>query len=244
VPTTHQCNIAPVRAAARIAWTVISLLIVQGIAVGLSALPVAWALGQLVVRTSASPSARLTILSFVVLPAYVLFALILVFVSPLGSRLAGWHTLDGEEMKIADFEWPLLDWARYNAGIQLTRSLAGWLFRATPIWSAHLRCQGARIGRRVFINTLHLSDYNLLEFGDDVVIGGDVHLSGHTVEAGIVKTGGVRLGRGVTIGLGTVIDIDVSIAPGLQIGAMSLVPKHTSLRVPTVYAGIPARRIA
>jgi hypothetical protein len=39
-----------------------------------------------------------------------------------------------------------------------------------------------------------VSDYNLLECGDDVVIGGGVHLSGHTVEAGIVKTARIRLG--------------------------------------------------
>jgi acetyltransferase-like isoleucine patch superfamily enzyme len=183
-------------------------------------------------------------LSFAALPAYGLFALMLLILSPLGSRLAGWRTLDRAEMRIADLEWPLLNWARYNAGIHLTRSLTGWLFRATPIWSAHLRFHGARIGRRVFINSLHLTDYNLLEFGDDVVIGGEVHLSGHTVEAGIVKTGGVRLGAGVTVGLGAVIDIDVSVAAGSQIGAMSLIPKHTHLRVPSVYAGIPARRIA
>jgi acetyltransferase-like isoleucine patch superfamily enzyme len=244
VPTQYQCYIRRACTTVRIGWTVASLIVVQGTAVGLSVLPVAWLLRELFERTSAAPIARLVLSSFVALPAYVLFTLILLFLSPLGSRLAGWRTLDGVELRIADFDWPLLNWARYNAGIQLTRSLAGWLFRATPIWSAHLRLSGARIGRRVFINSLHLSDYNLLEFGDDVVIGGEVHLSGHTVEAGVLKTGGVRLGRGVTIGLGSVIDIDVSVPAGCQIGAMSLVPKHTHLRVPTVYAGVPVRQIA
>jgi hypothetical protein len=40
-----------------------------------------------------------------------------------------------------------------------------------------------------------VSDYNLIECGDDVVIGGAVHLSGHTVEAGVVKTARIRLGN-------------------------------------------------
>jgi acetyltransferase-like isoleucine patch superfamily enzyme len=95
------------------------------------------------------------------------------------------------------------------------------------------------VGRRVYVNTLAISDHNLLEFGDDVVVGADVHISGHTVEHGVVKTGPVRLGDNVTIGLSSVIDIDVTIGDGVQIGALSLVPKHTALEPGGVYAGIP-----
>ena len=55
----------------------------------------------------------------------------------------------------------------------------------------------------------------------------------------MVKTAGVRLGDHVTIGLGTVIDIGVDVGPGCQIGALSFVPKHSTLRAGSVYAGIP-----
>ena len=64
---------------------------------------------------------------------------------------------------------------------------------ARPYWTAHLRLGGARLGKRVLVNSLSVSDYNLIECGDDVVIGGAVHLSGHTVEAGVVKTARVEL---------------------------------------------------
>ena len=87
------------------------------------------------------------------------------------------------------------------------------------------------------------ADHNLLEFGDDVIIGADVHISGHTVEAGMLKTAGVRLGSNVTIGLASVIDIDVAIGPYCQVGALTLVPKHSRLDSDAVYVGIPARRI-
>ena len=93
------------------------------------------------------------------------------------------------------------------------------------------------------MNTLAISDHNLLELGDDVVIGGDVHISGHTVEHGVVKTAGVRLAHNVTVGLGTVIDIGVTVGPGCQIGALSLVPKHATLEAESMYVGVPARRI-
>jgi hypothetical protein len=64
------------------------------------------------------------------------------------------------------------------------------------MWTTYLPLNDARIGRRVYVNSLALSDYNLLAFGDDVVIGADVHRSGHTVEAAVVRTAGVRLESG------------------------------------------------
>jgi acetyltransferase-like isoleucine patch superfamily enzyme len=103
------------------------------------------------------------------------------------------------------------------------------VFRGSPIWTSYLRLNGAHIGRRVYINTVNISDHNLLDFGNDVVFGGDVHISWHTVEAGVLKTGRVRLGRNVTIGVGSVIEIGVEVGEHAQIGAFSFVPKQTTL---------------
>ena len=66
--------------------------------------------------------------------------------------------------------------------------------RPTPYRASVLRAvldvlAGARLGRRVYVNSLAVTDYSLLDFGDDVVIGDGVHLSGHTVEHGVLKTG-------------------------------------------------------
>jgi acetyltransferase-like isoleucine patch superfamily enzyme len=47
----------------------------------------------------------------------------------------------------------------------------------------------------------------------------------------------------VTIGIGVIIDLDVEAGPDCQVGALTLVPKHTKLEAGAVYAGIPARRI-
>ena len=82
----------------------------------------------------------------------------------------------------------------------------------------------------MYVNTLSISDHNLLEFGDNVVIGGDVHISGHIVEDGMLKTATVRLGRGVTISLGSIVDVGVNAGAECQIGALSLVPKHSRLQ--------------
>lgn len=227
----------------RIAWTVVSLVGVQTLVCGLSVVPLVLIWQWLPVMAGSDPLVRLMLFSVAIAPSYVIFAGCLMVISPLVLRVLGWHTPPDAEMRIADLDWPLLGWVRYGASIYLARVVAGTLFRGTPIWTAHLRLNGARLGKRVYINSLSLSDYNLLEFGDNAVIGDAVHLSGHTVEAGMVKTAHVRLGRNVTIGLGSVIEIGVEIGSDAQVGALSFVPKHTKLKGGATYVGAPAAPI-
>ena len=227
----------------RIAWTVASLVTVQTLVCGVSAAPVVLIWYGLVSATASAPIARLALFSVAIAPSYVLFALCVMIVSPLTMRLLRWQTPPDAEMRIADMDWALLRWVRYGASIHLVRVIAGTWLRGTPLWTSHLRLSGARLGKRVYVNSLSVSDYNLIECGDDVVIGGAVHLSGHTVEAGIVKTARVRLGNNVTIGLGSVIEIGVEIGSDSQVGALSFVPKYTKLKGGVVYAGTPAMPI-
>lgn len=227
----------------RISWVVTTICVVQGLVCGLSILPVFWLWSALIERTATSPATRIVVLSLAASPSYVLFALSLMAWSSLSTRLTGWRTPEDATMRIADLEWPVLNWVRYMVAIHVVRFFAGTMFRGSPIWSVYLRLNGARLGRRVYVNSLAVSDHNLLEFGDDVVIGGDVHISGHTVERGLVKTGRVRLGDHVTVGLGTVVNIDVDIGSHAQVGALSLVPKHTTLAGGAVYVGVPVTRL-
>jgi len=224
----------------RIVWTLLTLIAVEAVVCSLSILPIVIAWSQLQNILPPSSAVGLFIWSLAIVPSYVAFALCLIVVAPVAIRLAGWKTPPDAHMRIADMDWALLRWVRYGASIHLVRIVAGSLFRGTPIWTSHLRLSGARLGKRVYVNSLSVSDYNLLDFGDDVVIGGGVHLSGHTVEGGVVKTAGVRLGRNVTIGLGSVIEIGVEIGPDAQVGALSFVPKYAKLKGGLTYAGAPA----
>jgi acetyltransferase-like isoleucine patch superfamily enzyme len=125
----------------------------------------------------------------------------------------------------------------------VVRVLVGTFFRSSPLWTWYLRLNGARIGKGVYVNSVSISDHNLIAFGDGVVIGESVHLSGHTVEGGVVKTGYVRLGRGVTVGLGSIVGIGVVAGDRCQIGALSVVPKNTMLEAGGIYVGVPVRRL-
>jgi acetyltransferase-like isoleucine patch superfamily enzyme len=231
------------RTAARLAWTVFSILVAESMICALAIMPVLVAWNFLVDWLPTQMMMRIAIVSALVLPSYAVFVLCLVTVAGVATRLTGMRTPPDSEMRIGDMTWPLLRWARFMVRLHIVRVLAGSFLRGSPIWTAYLRLAGARVGRHVFVNSIAISDPNLLEFGDDVVIGGDVHISGHTVEGGVVKTGTVRLGRNVTIGVGTVIEIGVEIGDDTQVGALSFIPKHTKLSAGALYAGIPVKRI-
>jgi acetyltransferase-like isoleucine patch superfamily enzyme len=227
----------------RIAWTVLSLIAVQSLVCGLAVAPVVLFWRWLDVVSSGSGAWRWALFSVAIAPSYVAFALALLLLSPLAMRILRWHTPPDAEMRIPACGWPVLRWARYCASLHVCRLVGGMLVRGTPVWTTHLRLCGARLGKRVYVNSLAVSDYNLLEGGDDVVIGDAVHLSGHTVENGVVKTARVTLGSNVTIGLGSVIEIGAVVGSNVQIGALSFVPKYAHLEGNAIYAGVPVKRL-
>lgn len=228
----------------RVLWAVLSCFVVESIVFGISVLPAVlfweWHLHW---NLPGPFWIRVTLLSMAFIPAYILFVFSLMILSAMATRIFGWRAPDNSEMPINNPDWPLLNWGRYSISTHLVRIFAGPLFRATPVWTMYMRLNGARLGHRVFVNSLGVMDHNLLEFGNDVVIGSDVHLSGHTVERGIVKTAKVRLGDRVTVGASSIVEIGVEAGTGCQIGALSFVPKFLTLEAEQTYAGIPVRRV-
>jgi len=235
---------APLARITRVLWTLISLIVVETVVFGLSVLPAflfwTWALSW---ATPPWPLVRPFVLSVSLVPVYLVFSVTLVLLSAFSTRMCGWRTAEAGAWRLGDLEWPLLNWTRYMVSTHVVRVLVGTFFRSSPLWTWYLTLNGAHIGRRVYINSLAISDHNLLEFGDDVVIGEGVHLSGHTVEGGIVKTGRVHLRRGVTVGLGSLVGIGVEAGERCQIGALSVVPKYTRLDAGAIYAGVPVRKL-
>jgi hypothetical protein len=226
----------------RFGWAVCSVVLLETVLIGGSALPIlAFAHWQAALPVHGL--SRLAVQALAIVPLYVLFALLLLVSSALTTRWLGWRTPSGITARLVDFEWPVLVWGRYLMTIHVVRVLAGPAFRSTLIWSWYLRLNGARTGHLVWVNSLSLMDHNLLEFGDDVVIGADVHMSGHIVEHGMLKTAPVRLGSGTVIGVGSVVGIGVTTGPGTQVGALSVIPKYTTLDGPGSYAGAPVARL-
>jgi acetyltransferase-like isoleucine patch superfamily enzyme len=227
-------------AAARVGGGVATIAIVQAGICALAALPAAFG-WQLLLAAAPGAQARTMLVALLALPTYCAFALALLVVSPLVMRVVCGRTPAGAAMRIADVEWRLMRWCHRAVATHLVRVFAGSLFRGSPLWSFYLRLDGARVGRRVYVNSVHVADHNLLDLGDDVVVGAEVHLSGHTVERGVVRTAAVRIGDGATIGIGSIVEIGADIGAGCVVGALTFVPKFATLAPGAVYAGIPAR---
>ncbi|HEX9052217.1 MAG TPA: DapH/DapD/GlmU-related protein [Anaeromyxobacter sp.] len=134
-------------------------------------------------------------------------------------------------------------WASYNALTLMVRfTFLNWI-RVTPLLPLYHRLMGARIGRRVQINTAVVADQNLIEIGDDTVVGGDVTLVCHSAEGGHLVTAPVSIGRGVTIGLMAVVFPGCTIGDGAMISAGSVLSKGTKVGPGEIWAGVPARRV-
>lgn len=229
-------------AKARLAWAVLSAFVVESLVFGLAVLPAfafwrwhwSWPIE--------SEALRVVLLAMSFLPAYLLFAVALMALSASAMRVLGWRTPEDANLQIADLEWPLADWARYGISIAIVRMLAGPMFRNTPVWVWYMRMNGARIGRRCWINSLEVTDHCLIELGDDVVIGAGAHFSGHTVDRGRVRTARVKLGDGTTVGVNAHIQIDVETGPHCQIGSLSMVPRGARLDGHAIYMGCPVRK--
>jgi acetyltransferase-like isoleucine patch superfamily enzyme len=228
----------------RVTWAVATLFVVESTVVALAALPAVAFWSWHVHWSVRSFALRVVVLAMAFVPAYLLFAAGLMLHSALATRLLGWRTAPGLQTRVADYEWPLLDWGRYLVTTHVVRVLAGAVFRSTPMWVAYMRLNGARVGRGAWVNSLALMDHNLLEIGARTVVGSDAHVAGHIVERGVLRTAPVRLGRDVTVGIGSVIEIGAEVGDGAQVGALSVVPKHARLEPGLVYAGAPVRPLA
>jgi acetyltransferase-like isoleucine patch superfamily enzyme len=134
-------------------------------------------------------------------------------------------------------------WASYNAIILLVRyTCINWM-RVTPLIVLFHRLMGMKIGKRVQINTAVIGDSNLIEIGDDSVIGGDVTLIGHAAERGNLVTARVKIGSNVTVGLMAMVMPGVEIGDRAVIAANAFLPKGTVVPPGEIWGGIPAKKL-
>lgn len=227
----------------RFVWTLLSSFVVESLILGLAALP-AVLFWQWHFSWDVEPAwLRVVVLGMAFVPAWLVFSFTLMALSAGATRLLGWRPEPHAEMPIAELGWPLANWARYGIASHVVRVLAGGLLRNTPIWVWYMRLNGAHIGRRVWVNSLDVTDHCLLELGDGVVIGAGAHLSGHTVEHGVVRTAPVRLGAGTVVGVNSHVEIDVETGPRCQIGSLAMVPKGSRLEGHSTWVGVPVHRL-
>jgi non-ribosomal peptide synthetase-like protein len=171
--------------------------------------------------------------------AYFTYALTVIFVVPIFRVLAP-GTPEG---RYPYYSGKAFQWASYNALILLVRYTCINFMRVTPFINLFHSLMGMRIGRRVQINTAVIGDSNLIEIGDDTVIGGDVTLIAHSAERGDLVSERVKIGKNVTVGLMAVIMPGCEIGDGAVIAANAVLVKGTKIAPGEIWGGVPAKKI-
>jgi len=115
------------------------------------------------------------------------------------------------------------------------------LLAGTPYICSFFRLLGAKIGKRVYLDTTELTEFDLVQIGDDVAINLDCTVQTHLFEDRVMKMSTIRVGNGCNLGAMSLVLYDSQIGDGATVGDLSLVMKGESLPANTSWSGIPGR---
>ncbi|HHD64706.1 MAG TPA: peptide synthetase, partial [Desulfobulbaceae bacterium] len=111
----------------------------------------------------------------------------------------------------------------------------------TPFMALVLRLFGVKIGSRCFLETTFMTEFDLVEIGDDCCIGLACSLQTHLFEDRVMKMSRLRIGDSCSIGPRAVILYDAILEQEVTLDALSLVMKGETLAAATCWHGSPAR---
>jgi non-ribosomal peptide synthetase-like protein len=109
----------------------------------------------------------------------------------------------------------------------------------TPFLAPFLRLLGVKIGKNVFIETLLLGEFDLVEIGDYAALNFDVIVQNHLFEDRIFKSSSLKIGKNCSIGNMAVVLYDTEMGDGSSIGPLSLLMKGEKITEMSKWEGIP-----
>jgi non-ribosomal peptide synthetase-like protein len=110
----------------------------------------------------------------------------------------------------------------------------------TPMLPWALALLGVRIGRRVWLNTTDITEFDCVSIGDEAELNAFCGPQTHLFEDRIMKIGRVVIGARVTVGARTIILYDTQVGDGARLGPLTLVAKGEHLPAATAWEGSPA----
>ena len=114
----------------------------------------------------------------------------------------------------------------------------------TPFAALVFRLLGAKVGKRCYIETTFITEFDLISIGDDCSIGMACSLQTHLFEDRVMKMSRVKLGDACSIGPRAVILYDSVLEDRVSLDALSLVMKGETLPSDSSWSGAPAQRQA
>ncbi len=113
--------------------------------------------------------------------------------------------------------------------------------RGTPYLNLYLRLMGCRIGRRAYIDTTDITEFDLVRIGDDAVLNDGAGLQTHLFEDRVMKVSGVEIGDRAVVGTMAIALYDSVIEADAQLGDLSVLMKGERLPAGTSWEGSPAQ---
>ncbi|MDQ4116494.1 MAG: amino acid adenylation domain-containing protein, partial [Actinomycetota bacterium] len=117
------------------------------------------------------------------------------------------------------------------------------LLSGTPLLPPALRLFGVRIGRRTCVATTYMTEFDLVDIGDDAIVGRDVSLQTHLFEDRVMKMGEMRIGDGASVGDRSIVLYDAVVGSGAALEALTLVMKGEQLPAGSRWRGITAQAV-
>ncbi len=198
-------------------------------------------LGYLGLLASVSLVPQLSLLGFVaVLP---LIALATGFAVVLSVVVLKWAVVGRYRQRIEPLWDNFVRRSEFVTGVYESAAvpaLVGGLV-GTPLIGPVLRLFGAQIGRRTYIGTTYLTEFDLVHIGDDAAVSTDVSLQTHLFEDRVMKMSYVEIGEGASVGARSIVLYDTTVGAGASVDGLSLVMKGEQLLPRTNWRGIPVR---
>jgi len=109
----------------------------------------------------------------------------------------------------------------------------------TPLMSLYLRAMGSRVGRDAWIDTLTVTEFDMVHIGDGAVANRHSVIETHLFHDRVLQIGPGRLGAGATLGPYSTMLPDTVLGDGCSVGARSIVMRGERLPARTRWHGAP-----
>jgi amino acid adenylation domain-containing protein len=110
----------------------------------------------------------------------------------------------------------------------------------TPFVCWYFRLLGAKIGRRVYMETTDLTEFDLVRVGDQAALNADCTIQTHLFEDRVMKMSTIDIAPHCKVGAGSLVLYDARLEEGAALGDLSLLMKGETLPARTSWQGIPA----
>lgn len=116
-----------------------------------------------------------------------------------------------------------------------------YFLKGTPWLPLLLRLFGLKTGKRVWMNTTDITEFDMVSIGTDTAMNADCGPQTHLFEDRVMKLGRIRIGARTSIGARSIVLYDTEVGDDVTIDALSLVMKGEKLPGRSRWGGSPVR---